>query len=78
VSISDEGFKLSMIPLGVTRAWMEALRRQEGQCGHWSKGRPPQQCQQYLNGGSRLFLTPDNVLMCASHHDKDRLARRKK
>jgi hypothetical protein len=74
----EDGFRLNMIPLGATAAWMTALRKQEGQCGHWSKGRPPQQCQQYLNGAARLFLTPDGVLMCGKHHDQDRLARRRK
>jgi len=78
VTVDDSIFRLAMIPLGVTEAWMDALRRQEGQCGHWSKGRPPQRCQQYVNGGARLYLTTDDVLMCSKHHDQDRLARRKK
>lgn len=71
-------------PLGCTPGWMMAAEAQQGQCGHFNKPArvrggyaPARQCERYLNGGERMYLTPDGVLMCTTHYDKDRLDRKK-
>lgn len=71
-------------PLGATAAWMAAAEAQEGQCGHVGKPRrivggtvPGLQCQRFINGGEKMYLSPDGVLLCGTHHDRDRLDRKK-
>lgn len=82
--ISLDAFRLRSIPLGATPGWLKAAEAQEGQCGHFNKPRrvrggyaPARQCERYLNGGERMYLNPDNVLMCWKHFSADRLERKK-
>lgn len=68
-------------PLGVTAEWLAAAEAQEGQC-HWrSKPRraqdPRHQCNQFLNGGVKMYQWSDGHLYCAKHFDQLRREARK-
>lgn len=69
------------LPLGAPKSYMDAVERQQGQCGFQTKpsrmADKPRRCERYLNGGERLYLWGD-ALLCSTHYDKVRREARKR
>jgi hypothetical protein len=78
--IDLSAFRMSALPLGMTPTYRRALVAQDGVCSYMTAGRrsqdPPQRCTRSINA-FKLYLWGDELL-CQAHHDKLRLAARKK
>lgn len=69
------------LPLGAPKSYMDAVERQQGQCGFQTKpsrmADKPRRCNLFLNGGERLYLFDDGNLYCSVHFDRVRREARK-